>query len=40
MNILNHRGADLVPNFKVKILMVPPEQRMKAKAIIDALLNL
>jgi hypothetical protein len=40
MNILNHRGADLVPNFKVKVLMVPPEQRMKAKAIIDALLNL
>lgn len=40
MNILNHRGADLVPNFKVNILMVPPEQRMKAKAIIDALLNL
>jgi hypothetical protein len=40
MNILNHRGADLVPNFKVKVLMVPPEQRMKTKAIIDALLNL
>lgn len=40
MNILNHRGADLVPNFKVKVLMVPPEQRIKARAIIDALLKL
>jgi hypothetical protein len=40
MNILNHRGADLVPNLKIKVLMVPPEHRMKVKPVIDALLNL
>jgi len=40
MNILNHQGADLVPNLKIKVLMVPPEHRMKVKPIIDALLNL
>jgi len=40
MNILNHPGADLVPNLKIKVLMVPPEHRMKVKPVLDALLNL
>jgi len=40
MNILNYRGADLVPNLKIKILMVPPEHRMKVKPLFDALLKL
>lgn len=40
MNILNHRGADLVPNLKIKVLMVPPEHRMKVKPVLDALLSI
>jgi Fe-S-cluster containining protein len=40
MNTLNHPGVDLVPNLKIKVLMVPPEHRIKVKPVIDALLNL
>ena len=40
MNTLNYPGADLVPNLKIKVLMVPPEHRMKIKPVLDALLNL
>ena len=40
MNTLNHPGPDLVPNLKIKVLMVPPEHRIKVKPVIDALLNL
>lgn len=40
MNILNHRDADLIPNLKIKVLMVPPEHRMKAKPVLDALLSI
>ena len=40
MNTLNHPGADFVPNLKIKVLMVPPEHRIKVKPVIDALLNL
>lgn len=40
MNILNHQGADLVPNLKIKVLMVPPEHRMKVKPVLDALLSI
>jgi Fe-S-cluster containining protein len=40
MNILNHPDADLVRNFKIQVLMVPPEQRIKVKPVIDALLNI
>lgn len=40
MNILNHRDADLVPNLKIKVLMVPPEHRMKVKPVLDALLSI
>jgi len=40
MNTLNYQGADLVPNLKIKVLMVPPEHRMKVKPVLDALLNL
>ena len=40
MNILNHRGADLIPNLKIKVLMVPPEHRMKVKPLLDALLSI
>ncbi|MBW2603639.1 MAG: hypothetical protein JRE28_04890 [Deltaproteobacteria bacterium] len=36
----DHPGADLVPNLKIKVLMVPPEHRMKIKPFIDALLKL
>ena len=40
MNILTHRGADFVPNLKIKVLMVPPEHRMKVKPLLDALLSI
>jgi hypothetical protein len=40
MNILKHPGADFVPNLKIKVLMVPPEHRMKAKPVLDALLSI
>jgi Fe-S-cluster containining protein len=40
MNILNHRGADLIPNLKIKVLMVPPEHRMKVKPVLEALLSI
>ena len=40
MNTLNHPGADLVSNCKIKVLMVPPEHRIKVKPVIDALLNI
>ena len=40
MNILNHPDADFVSNLKIKVLMVPPEHRMKVKPVLDALLNL
>ena len=40
MNTLNHPGADFVPNLKIKVLMVPPEHRIKVKPVLDALLNL
>jgi Fe-S-cluster containining protein len=40
MNILNHRGADLIPNLKIKVLMVPPEHRMMVKPLLDALLSI
>ena len=40
MNILNHLSADLVPNLKIEVLMVPPEHRMKVKPVLDALLSL
>jgi Fe-S-cluster containining protein len=40
MNTLNHPGADFVRNLKIKVLMVPPEHRMKVKPVIDALLNI
>lgn len=40
MNTLNPPGADLVGNFKIKVLMVPPEHRDKVKPVLEALLNL
>jgi Fe-S-cluster containining protein len=40
MNILKHPGADFVSNFKIKILMVPPEHRMKVKPVLEALLSI
>ena len=40
LNTINHQGADLVPNLKIKVLMVPPEHRIKVKQVIDVLLNL
>jgi hypothetical protein len=40
VNTLNHPGADFVSNFKITVLMVPPEHRMKVEPILDELLNL
>ena len=40
MNILAHPGADFVSNLKIKVLMVPPEHRMKVKPLLDALLSI
>ncbi len=40
MNILAHPGAGFVSNFKIKVLMVPPEHRMKVKPLLDALLSI
>jgi hypothetical protein len=40
VNTLNHPGADFVSNVKIKVLMVPPEHRMKVEPVVDALLNL
>ena len=39
-NILKHPGADFVSNLKIKVLMVPPEHRVKIKPVMDSLLNL
>lgn len=38
--ILTYSGADFVPNLKIKVLMVPPEHRMKVKPVLDALLSI
>jgi Fe-S-cluster containining protein len=40
MNALNNLSVELVPNLEIKVLMVPPEQRLKAKPLIDALLSI
>ena len=40
MDTLNHPGVDFVSNHKIKVLMVPPEHRIKVKPVIDSLLNL
>jgi len=39
-NTLNCPGADIISNLKIKVLMVPPEHRVKVKPVMDALLNL
>jgi len=39
-NILKHPGADFVSNLKIKVLMVPPEHRVKVKPVLDALLSI
>ena len=39
-NILKHPGADFVSNLKIKVLMIPPEHRVKVKPVLDALLSL
>ena len=39
-NILKHPGADFVSNLKIKVLMVPPEHRVKIKPVMDSLLYL
>ncbi len=39
-NILTYSGADFVSNLKIKVLMVPPEHRMKVKPVLDALLSI
>ena len=39
-NILKHPCADFVSNLKIKVLMVPPEHRVKVKPVLDALLNI
>jgi len=39
-NILKHPGTDFVSNLKIKVLMVPPEHRVKIKPVMDSLLNL
>jgi len=36
-NILTYPDADFVSNLKIKVLMVPPEHRMKVKPVLDAL---
>ena len=38
--ILTYSGADFVPNLKIKVLMVPPEHRMKVKPVLGALLSI
>ena len=38
--ILTYSGADFVPNLKIKVLMVPPEHRMKVKPVLEALLSI
>jgi len=39
-NILNHPGTGFVSNLEIKVLMVPPEHREKAKPVLDALFSL
>ncbi len=40
MNTLNHPGNEFVSNLKIKVLVVPPEHRMKVKPVLDTLMNL
>ena len=39
-NILKHPGADFVSNLKIKVLMVPPEHRVKVKPVLDELFSI
>jgi len=39
-NILKHPGTDFVSNLKIKVLMVPPEHRVKIKPVMNSLLYL
>jgi Fe-S-cluster containining protein len=40
LNALNHPGAGFVSNFKINVLMIPPEHRMKVKPVLEELLNI
>jgi Fe-S-cluster containining protein len=40
MNALNHPGAGFVHNLMIKVLIVPPEHRMKIKPVLEALLSI
>ena len=39
-NTLKHPGTDFVSNLEIKVLMIPPEHRMKVKPVLDALLSI
>ena len=40
MNKLRNPATDLVPNMQIKVLMIPPEHRIKVKPILSALQNI
>ena len=37
MNTLENPDADIIPNLKIKVLMIPPEHRIKIKPILNTL---
>jgi hypothetical protein len=37
MNTLENQDTGLIPNMKIKVLMIPPDHRVKIKPILNAL---
>jgi hypothetical protein len=37
MNTLENPDSGFIPNMKIKVLMIPPEHRVKIKPILNAL---